>query len=110
MENKIRRLLMSIGIDPALSGYEYLVDAVGICYQDRKYLRQITKMLYPCIAQKNNTTPTKVERAIRVVINNASNLCPKIYEILILPPSVEKGAYTNSQFIGACVEYLRMER
>ena len=110
MENKIRRLLMSIGIDPALSGYDYLVDAVYACCKDRSYLRQITKALYPYIAKKNNTSASRVERAIRVVINKTPELCPEIYEILIVPPSAEKGTYTNSQFIGACIEYLRMER
>lgn len=109
MENKIRRLLMSVGIDPALSGYDYLVDAVGICYKDRAYLRQMTKLLYPYVAKKNNTSASRVERAMRVVVNKAPELCPEIYEKLIIPPSVEKGTYTNSQFIGACVEHLRME-
>lgn len=109
MESKIRGLLMSLGVDPALSGYDCLVDAVAVCYEDRSYLRQITKKLYPYVAEKNNTTKSKVERAIRLAIEKAPNLCPDMHEKLILPPSVDKGKYTNSQFIGACVEHLRME-
>ena len=47
MESKIRGLLMSLGVDPALSGYDCLVDAVAVCYKDRSYLRQITKNFIP---------------------------------------------------------------
>lgn len=110
MESKIRKLLLSLGVDPSLSGYDYLVDAVAICYEDRTYLRMVTKKLYPYIAKKNNSTMSKVERAMRVAIEKSPEMCPEVYEKLILLPPTDKGKYTNSQFIGACVEQLRMER
>lgn len=109
MENKIRKLLMSLGVDPSLLGYDCLVDAILVCYEDKTYIRQITKKLYPYVAEKNNTTPTKAERTMRIAIENVTNICPDICERLILQPSLSKGKYTNSQFISACVELLKME-
>lgn len=109
MENKTRKLLMSVGIDPSLLGYEYLVDAILVCRTDKTYIVQITKKLYPYVAKKNNTTPSRVERAMRHAIENATKRCPDICERLLFQPSLSNGKYTNSQFISACVELLRME-
>lgn len=109
MKNKIKRLLLKLGVDPSLHGYDYLVDAIDICYQDKSYARQITKRLYPYVASKNNTTVDRAERCIRNAVEKVCNTASDLVDELILPISCDSGKYTNSQFICACVEKLKME-
>lgn len=109
MKNKARKLLMNLGVDPALLGYDYLVEAVSLCFQDKKYLRNITKELYPYLAKENGTTASRAERAIRHAVEKTSEMCPDVHQKLIIHPSICRGKYTNSQFISACVEQLKME-
>lgn len=109
MKNRARKLLMNLGVDPALLGYDYLVESVNLCYCDKKYIRNITKELYPYLAKQNQTTTSAVERAIRHAIEKACQMCPDMRQKLIICPSYDQGKYTNSQFISACVEQLKME-
>lgn len=109
MENKIRKLLMRLGVDPAILGYTYLLDAVLLCYSDGVFLREVTKLLYPSVAKKNQTSSLRVERAMRHAIENAHDINPNMCDQLFFQPSLIKGKYTNSQFIAACVEQLKVE-
>jgi hypothetical protein len=108
MKSRVRRLLMSLGVDPSLMGYDYLVEGVILCYKDRKISKQIMK-LYSMLAIQIETNAQCVERAIRHAIERACDMCPNIYDKLIVPLSIDSGKYTNSQFISACVEQLKME-
>lgn len=108
IESRIKTLLMKVGIDPSNNGFDYLVEAVRVCYEDKNELKYITKRLYPNIAVKFSTTVSGVERAIRHAICMSSQYNPKNFEILCFVGSPERGALTNSQFIGACVEYLKI--
>ena len=108
IENRIKTLLMNVGIDPALLGFDYLVEAVKMSYENKEELRHITTKLYPNVAVKFNTTPTRVERAMRHAITMSSQYNTQNFEILHFMGSPERGCLTNSQFIGACVEYLKI--
>lgn len=74
MENyneKIATLLKKVGISPALLGYKYAKEAVKMVLEDDTVLDYVTKLLYPDIAKKFNSTASRVERAIRHSIERA---------------------------------------
>ena len=109
VENRIKTLLLKIGVDPSLLGYNYLVEAIKICYADNNVLyRGMTKILYPEVAKIFDTTPSRVERAMRHSIEKVCDNNPNGFEILVFLPPAILGKYANSQFIGACIEYLKM--
>lgn len=62
-----KRYLLGKGVRPNLKGFDYLLCAIELC-KDKMYIRNVTKMLYPKIAEINNETASKVERAIRHAI------------------------------------------
>lgn len=61
---KIEDALLAMGVPAGIKGFTYIADAIEI-FDERGTNIQITKELYPSIAKKNNTMPSRVERAIR---------------------------------------------
>lgn len=61
---KIEDTLLAMGVPAGIKGFTYIVDAIQI-FDERGANISITKELYPRIAEKNNTTPSRAERAIR---------------------------------------------
>lgn len=61
---KIEDALLSMGVPSGIKGFSYIADAIEI-FEERGTNIQITKELYPTVAEKNGTTPSRVERAIR---------------------------------------------
>lgn len=61
---KIEDALLAMGVPVGIKGFTYIVDAIEI-FDERGIDIQITKELYPIIAEKNDTTPSRAERAIR---------------------------------------------
>lgn len=61
---KIEDTLLAIGVPAGIKGFNYIADAIEI-FDERGTNIRITKELYPAIAKKNSTTPSRVERAIR---------------------------------------------
>lgn len=61
---KIEDALLSMGVPAGIKGFTYITDAIQI-FDERGTNIRMTKELYPAIAKKNNTTPSRVERAIR---------------------------------------------
>lgn len=100
----IERMLRRLGVPAHLNGYEYLVDAVSLMYEDDTYKSAMTKRLYPDIAKKNKTTPSRVERAIRHAIEVGIPRADKEYleEVFSFSYSESKGKPTNSEYI-ACL-------
>ena len=68
MDKQISKIFVSIGIPPHIKGYQYLRTAIKMCVKDTSIISSITKRLYPDVAKAYNTTPSKVERAIRHAI------------------------------------------
>ena len=64
----ITNLLHNLGIPSHVRGYQYIKDGIEIVYRNRNNVTYITKDVYPEIAKKYDTTPTRVERAIRHAI------------------------------------------
>ena len=66
-----RAALRAFGIPPHLTGYAFLAEALMRAAEDRTWLRGVTKVLYPGLAEQFASTPECVERAIRVAVEKA---------------------------------------
>jgi len=71
VERKISDIFLLVGIPAHIRGYHFLREAIRIVIEDKDCINRITKQLYPDVAKKFNTTPSKVERAIRHAIDVA---------------------------------------
>ncbi len=63
--------ILQLGIPANLKGYHYLREAILLSINDSQMLESVTKLLYPAVAKKFNTTSSRVERAIRYAIETA---------------------------------------
>lgn len=68
-EQRIQRLVRSLGIGATYRGYRYLNYGLRLCIEDENYLLSVSKLLYPQIAKKYQATSSSVERDLRTVIN-----------------------------------------
>ena len=73
MDVVISDIMRQIGVPAHIRGYHYMREAIIMSVNDMDVLNYITKELYPSIAKKCNTTPSRVERAIRHAIEVAWN-------------------------------------
>jgi len=73
LETKITKILLEIGITANIRGFFYMREAIIMAVNDLDILNYVTKKLYTSIAIKYNTTPSRVERAIRHAIKAAWN-------------------------------------
>ena len=101
MEAEITQTIHEIGVPAHIKGYQYLRDAILMSVSDTEMLGAITKRLYPNIAKKHQTTPSRVERAIRHAIEVAwsRGKMDTIEELFGYTVSNGKGKPTNSEFI-----------
>jgi two-component system response regulator (stage 0 sporulation protein A) len=71
VEGRISDIFLLVGIPAHIRGYHFLREAIKMVIEDKDCINRITKQLYPDVARKFNTTPSKVERAIRHAIDVA---------------------------------------
>lgn len=71
IDERLANIFISAGIPPHIKGYQFLREAVKQALSDPSMINNITKMLYPAVAERFNTSPSKVERAIRHAIEVA---------------------------------------
>lgn len=71
LEVEVTNIMHEIGVPAHIKGYQYLRDAIMMVVKDLDIINSITKQLYPSIAREYNTTPSRVERAIRHAIEVA---------------------------------------
>jgi two-component system response regulator (stage 0 sporulation protein A) len=111
LEVEVTRVIHEIGVPAHVKGYQYLRDAIMLVVDEINYLGAVTKELYPTIAQKYDTTPSRVERAIRHAIELAWDRgdVDKINRVFGYTISGEKGKPTNSEFIAIIADRLRLE-
>jgi len=111
LEAKITDIMHDIGVPAHIKGYLYLREAIMMVYEDIELLGSITKILYPDIAKKYNTTASRVERAIRHAIEVAWNRgnIDSITELFGYTINVSKAKPTNSEFIAMVADKLRLE-
>ena len=111
LENDITNIIHEIGIPAHIKGYQYLRDAIMMSVKDMDMLNCITKILYPTIAKKYQTTSSRVERAIRHAIEVAFSRgrVEIIDELFGYTVSNGKGKPTNSEFIALISDKIRLE-
>ncbi len=66
--NYVTKLMLELGVPAHLKGYHYIRTAVLMSAEDMELVSSVTKLLYPDVAKKHDTTAQKVERAIRNAI------------------------------------------
>lgn len=111
LEASITNIIHEVGVPAHIKGYMYLREAIAMIFNNVELLGSITKVLYPDIAKKYNTTPSRVERAIRHAIEVAwsrGNI-DSISELFGYTVSSSKAKPTNSEFIAMVADHLRLE-
>lgn len=111
LENDITGIIHEIGIPAHIKGYQYLREAIFMVVRDMDMLNCITKVLYPTIAKKFQTTSSRVERAIRHAIEVAwsRGKIEVIDELFGYTVNNGKGKPTNSEFIALISDKIRLE-
>jgi two-component system response regulator (stage 0 sporulation protein A) len=109
-EAAVTSILQKIGISPNLKGYRYLTDAILIVSYKPEYSSGVTKILYPEIAKKHSTTPSRVERAIRHAIQVAwtRGNAGYIKQRFGSTPGNDDRRPTNSEFIAFMADRIRL--
>lgn len=111
----ITNLMHELGIPAHIKGYMYLRTALALAVEDMDILNGVTKQLYPDIAKMYNTTPSRVERAIRHAIEIAwsRGSHTDIREIFCYASGQdalqERNKPTNSEFIALLADKIRLE-
>lgn len=112
LEAEITNIIHEIGVPAHIKGYLYLREAITLVVEDIELLSAVTKELYPSIAKKFNTTPSRVERAIRHAIEVAwsRGKVDTINTLFGYTVNNDRGKPTNSEFIAMVADKLRIER
>lgn len=112
LENRVTDMLHEIGIPAHIKGYHYLRDAIMMAIEDIDVLNAITKILYPTVAKRHQTTSSRVERAIRHAIEVAwsRGKLDTLDELFGYTVSNGKGKPTNSEFIALVADTIRLEQ
>jgi two-component system response regulator (stage 0 sporulation protein A) len=111
LDANITAIIHEIGVPAHIKGYQYLREAITMVYNNIEILGSITKTLYPAIADKFKTTPSRVERAIRHAIEVAwtrGNI-DSISHLFGYTINISKSKPTNSEFIAMVADKLRIE-
>ncbi len=111
LQVSITKLLHELGVPSHIKGYEFIREGINLVYDDPKLSNSITKVLYPIIAKKYKTTPSRVERAIRHAIEvswNRANL-ELLEDVFGYSIDIDKAKATNSLFIVTIADKLRIE-
>lgn len=111
LEADVTNIIHEIGVPAHIKGYQYLRDAIMMSVEDMDMLNSITKILYPTIAKKYQTTSSRVERAIRHAIEVAwsRGKMDTIDELFGYTINTGKGKPTNSEFIALIADKIRLE-
>lgn len=111
LEVDVTNIIHEIGVPAHIKGYQYLRDAIILSVDDMEMLNSITKILYPTIAKRHQTTPSRVERAIRHAIEVAwsRGKMDTIDALFGYTVSTGKGKPTNSEFIALIADKIRLE-
>lgn len=107
----ITEILHQIGVPAHIKGYHYLRDAIMMAVNDTEVINSVTKLLYPSVAKKYQTTASRVERAIRHAIEVAwdrgnVDVFDSYFGYTI---QNSRGKPTNSEFIAMISDKLRLQ-
>ena len=111
IESMVTGIIHEIGVPAHIKGYQYLREAIIIAVNDMDVINAITKVLYPQVAKTFNTTPSRVERAIRHAIEVAWDRgdLDTLQRFFGYTVSNTKGKPTNSEFIALIADKLQLQ-
>lgn len=111
LEQDVTDMIHEIGVPAHIKGYQYLREAIMMSVEDSEMMGSITKILYPTIAKKYQTTSSRVERAIRHAIEVAWNRgrMETLDDMFGYTINTGKGKPTNSEFIALIADKIRLK-
>ena len=111
LKNMVTKVIHEIGVPAHIKGYQYLREAIIITVNNMGAINAVTKVLYPAVAKRFNTTPSRVERAIRHAIEVAWDRgdLETLQKYFGYTVSNAKGKPTNSEFIAMIADRLILQ-
>ncbi len=111
LEQDVTDMIHEIGVPAHIKGYQYLREAIMMSVNDSEMMGSITKILYPTIAKRYQTTSSRVERAIRHAIEVAWNRgrMETLDDMFGYTINTGKGKPTNSEFIALIADKIRLK-
>ena len=111
LEGLVTAIIHEIGVPAHIKGYQYLREAIMIAVGDMEVINAVTKILYPEVAKRYATTPSRVERAIRHAIEVAWDRgdLETLQKYFGYTVNSTKGKPTNSEFIAMIADRLQLQ-
>ena len=111
IETQVTQIIHQIGVPAHIKGYQYLRTAILLTIQDGDIINSVTKILYPSVAKKYQTTTSRVERAIRHAIEVAWDRgdVDTLNSYFGYTIQNNRGKPTNSEFIAMIADNLRLK-
>ena len=111
MVQRISKLLHDLGMPSHIKGYQYIRDAILMMHQDSGYIGGITKVLYPEIARRYDTTASRVERAIRhaIEVSWSRGDYDLMDEIFGHSVDFDRAKPTNSEFLATLADRVSLD-
>jgi len=111
LESLVTAIIHEIGVPAHIKGYQYLREAIRLTVEDMEVINAVTKILYPEVAKRFNTTASRVERAIRHAIEVAWDRgdLETLQKYFGYTVSNAKGKPTNSEFIAMIADRLQLQ-
>ncbi|MBP3395923.1 MAG: sporulation transcription factor Spo0A [Clostridia bacterium] len=111
IETQVTKIIHQIGVPAHIKGYQYLRTAILLTIQDSDVINSVTKVLYPSVAKKYQTTTSRVERAIRHAIEVAWDRgdVDTLNSYFGYTIQNNRGKPTNSEFIAMIADNLRLK-
>ena len=112
LEAQVTAIIHEVGVPAHIKGYQYLREGIIIAVNDMDVINAVTKVLYPEVAKRFGTTPSRVERAIRHAIEVAWDRgdLETLQKYFGYTVSNTKGKPTNSEFIAMIADRIRLSR
>lgn len=112
LEGMVTSIIHEIGVPAHIKGYQYLREAIILAVMDMDVINAVTKVLYPEVAKRFCTTPSRVERAIRHAIEVAWDRgdVETLQKYFGYTVNSAKGKPTNSEFIAMIADRLQLQR
>jgi len=109
-EQEVSEILQKLRIPPHFKGYTYLRKAIMLCVKEPTLINEVTKKLYPRIAEEFNSTPNRVERSMRFAIETAwsKGEIEYLHELMGHIVDEKKGKPTNVSFIAKISDRIRL--
>ena len=111
LESDVTAIIHEVGVPAHIKGYQYVREAIILAVQDMDVINAVTKVLYPEVAKRFSTTPSRVERAIRHAIEVAWDRgdLETLQSYFGYTVNSAKGKPTNSEFIAMIADRIRLQ-